>query len=449
MSTKHAWPAVILSAVCFLSSAEVRAQAENPLPTGAMAECNSGAERMTIPRPGWLFTWENDSVIGPYGTDEFYTQGLQFGYRMRPDKQPGFLTWAMEGVCRGISSASEKDNRELVGAGSIFMGQHFFTPGNIEIPRLIRDDRPYAAWLYVGTRLEVAQYFRNPGRIFTSGIFHTFELQVGTLGPRAQGEWVQKRWHTIVPAPEPVGWDNQIPNEFGAQLRYSARGLVKDWAGKRKDGTKSGWQLQGTLDGDVNVGTILDAVTIGTTWRFGRNLGDPVSATLQPKFLPERLPLYKSSSSAVKGAPDDSADGATYVERNFRKSVDGDSPCFRPLRIEECYLFVSVAGHAVGFNAFLDGTMFHGGHSVDKEPTFAEVSWGARARWRQIQLDYTVTRTGREFSPVPRTARFRNGKHGFGALNLRCIAPIVDGDSHIDIVCPAIFSALVIAVASR
>ena len=400
-----------------------------------MLACNTGHQEMEIPRPGWLFTWENDSVIGPYDTDEFYTQGLQLSFRMRPDRQPDWLSAAMERLCLRLTNNSGRDDSVLTGAGSFFFGQHFFTPGNITIPTLIEDDRAYAAWLYLGTRLEVAQKFRDTHKGL-KGLFHTYELQIGTLGPNAQGEWVQRRWHTIVPAPDPKGWDNQLPNELGAQARYTVRASIKNWPGQERIG---GWQLQGTLDGDLNLGTVLDSIGIGTTWRFGRNLGDPVALGLSPT---------KALDTMVRAA----FDSSSYVETNLRRAryVAANQPhCIPAIALYECYVFAAISGRVVGYNAFLDGTPIHGGHSVDREPFTYDYSIGARFGWRRLQLDYSVIWASRELSVVPRTAQVRSGRHGFGAINLRCQTPI-GGESHgWDLICPGLLSGLVIAIASR
>lgn len=420
-------------------------QLAQPARSADMGDCNTGHGDMAIPRPGWLLTWENDSVIGPYNSDEFYTQGMQLGYRMRPDRQPDWLSDAMGKVCGLLSAHSDAGHRRLTGAGSVFFGQHFFTPGNIRDPNLIEDDRAYAAWLYVGTRLEVAQSFDAPSGLI-DGLNHTFELQVGTLGPRAQGEWVQSRWHTIVPAPQPRGWDHQLPNEFGLQSRYVVRAALKkkEWRG---------WQLQGTVDGDFEVGTVMDTAGVGTTWRFGRNLGDPVATRLGPTFktLSASADAQPELDPLAYVNPTTGADAGSYVSKNFERfrDIDASQACAPAIRLIECYVFANVSGHVVGYNAFLDGTMFHGGHSVDKEPFVDDFTIGARLGWRRIQLDYSVTWTSREFSPVPETAQVKSGRHGFGAINLRCQAPIGDETHGWDLVCPGLVSGLLVAIASR
>jgi hypothetical protein len=326
--------------------------------------CNSGADDFQVPLPGWQLTWENDSVIGPYGTDEFYTQGIQFGYRFKQSHQPELLARSTSAICRRLAHASRSDHQAFVGATSVFLGQHLFTPGNISDPRLIEDDRAYGAWLYLGSRLEVAQGFKNPGRLIKTGLFHTFELQLGITGHPAQGEWVQSNWHKLVVAPEPRGWRHELPTELGIQGRYAVRGLVADWR-KASSGRQRTLQTQGTLDAGTNIGTLLVDGSVGTTWRVGRNLGDPITERLAgPAFVP----LANQAGEQSQADP---------ISTNLSRPIaDAGEPCWRWARVQECYAYVGVTGHAIAFNAFLDGTLFHGGHTVDKESAVYDLTWG-------------------------------------------------------------------------
>jgi lipid A 3-O-deacylase len=408
-------------------------EAAQPSSTG-MDECLSGVDgEQRIPLPGWHFAWENDSVISPGNSDEFYTQGIRLGYRFRPDSTPAFLSRPMNALCAQLSKVSKPGHKKLVGAGSVFIGQHLFTPGDLRPSALIPDDRPYAAWLYAGARLEIAQPIEESGRLFKTGLFHTFELQVGITGKHAQGEWVQSNWHKLIHSQNPNGWDNQLPSEAGIQARYQFRGLVAD-----HPFGSSNWQLQGTLDGGFDAGTIRIAADAGTTWRFGRNLGDDIASRLTPKIA------LKADGSAMSTSES--------IDDNLTRQRRDEVPCATGrglFAIEECYVYLGVLGHAIGFNAFLDGTFFHGGHSVEKEPFMFDVVWGSRLRWKHIQLDYAAVRTSREFFPVPQISSNRSGKHSYGALNLRCIASVGSRRSNWEYVCPGIFTVLLAAVAAQ
>jgi lipid A 3-O-deacylase len=383
-----------------------------------MRDCNTASEGKGVPASGWNFVWENDSVVPNDPTDQQYTQGLQFGYRFRPDQTPKLLGVPMGRLCRWISAHSEDKHREFFGAGSIFIGQHLFTPGNRSTTTLIPDDRPYAAWLYLGTRLEIAQPFK--GDFAKSGLFHSFELQVGTLGPRANGEWVQNNFHKLIGSDAYDGWDNQLPNEWGIQGFYNVRARLKKWSFRTAEADVS-------VNSELGLGTIQVLASAGSVFRFGKNLGDPVAEKLVPTFF--------DMKPAVALAPPTS-DANECANRRW-------------LRIKECYVFVGVTGRATAFNAFLDGGMFEGGHSVDRDPFTYDWLYGFRARWSRFQFDYTVVNRSREFSPLPDDPLAGNGRHKYAAFNVRCFASIDSTQKRWDLACPGFFTVLVGLVAAQ
>jgi lipid A 3-O-deacylase len=386
-----------------------------------MKACNTEGHGHGVPAAGWNFVWENDSIVPAAPTDEEYTQGLQFGYRFRPDQQPRLLARPMGAICRWLAAASDADHQALRGAGSLFIGQHIFTPGDGDSPTLVDDDRPYAAWLYLGARLEVAQPFTS--KFAKTGLFHTFELQVGTLGPRAQGEWVQNHFHELIGSDPLLGWGNGLSNEWGIQGLYKIRALAHKWTGRMA-------QADATVGADVNIGTIQILGGGGANFRLGRNLSDPVAEPLGPTFEGAGI------NRAGLAAPDVSEPNGCLDGRWI-------------FAIKECYVYVGVSGRATAFDAFLDGGMFNGGHSVDRDPFTYDWSWGARLRWSRFQFDYTAVNRSREFSPLPAMSQSRDGKHKYGAVNVRCFAPIGSDTKRWDLVCPAFFLLLLGAVAAQ
>lgn len=383
-----------------------------------MKDCNTASEGKGVPAAGWNFVWENDSVLPSDPTDQQYTQGIQIGYRFRPDHTPQLLGIPMGRLCKWISAHSDDGHGDLFGASSIFIGQHLFTPGNRRMTTLIPDDRPYAAWLYLGTRLEIAQPFK--GKFAKSGLFHSFELQVGTLGPRANGEWVQNNFHKLIGSDAYDGWDNQLPNEWGVQGFYNVRALVNKWSIGKAEADVS-------VNSELGLGTIQVLASAGSVFRFGKNLSDPVAEPLHPTFL-------NSKPGAADTAP--AGEGNECANRRW-------------LRIKECYVFVGVTGRATAFNAFLDGGMFEGGHSVDRDPLTYDWLYGFRARWSRFQFDYTVVNRSREFSPVPDDPLAGNGRHKYAAFNVRCFASIDSKQKRWDLACPGFFTLLVGLVAAQ
>lgn len=376
------------------------------------AACNTEPDDPRIPAAGWQINWENDAFVPVGNTDNGYSQGFRFGYRFRPEDQPSWLSKPMAALCRRI--AAQTGHPEMIGTGTVFVGQQLFTPNDRTKTGLIKEDRPYGAWLYVGARIDIAQPYE--GERARTGMFHSYELQVGTLGPRANGEWVQNNAHRYEHNEEFMGWDNQLPNEFGVQGIYRTRAMLAKWS------VGGEWETDAIADGELSLGTIQMAAGMGGNLRFGRGLSDPVTEPLGP-----------TKSASFRGADPNSCLDGPWI-----------------LALKECYVFVGANARYTGFDAFLDGTLFHGGHSVDRYALTYDWSWGFRLRWSRFQLDYSLIRRSREFD-FDSTYAGVDGKHSYGSASLKCFAPIGGQTKRWDLVCPAIFLGMlgVVADAAR
>jgi lipid A 3-O-deacylase len=90
--------------------------------------------------------FENDLFGG--GTDRYFTNGIRIQAVTEPipwmtdlaDKFPWFSK----------KKALEDPNDILQARTSISLGQNIFTPDDISETELIKDDVPYAGWLYLG-----------------------------------------------------------------------------------------------------------------------------------------------------------------------------------------------------------------------------------------------------------------------------------------------------------
>ena len=135
-------------------------------------------------------------------TDRDYTNGIRFTLQRIPT-QP---------------EPAQGDKPQSRSTYGFHVGHNTYTPSDITLPpsQINRADRPYAAWLYAGVYKEE----RRP----TSEAWR-YELNLGCIGPCAQGERVQTEWHEFVGAPIPQGWDAQIRNAPGvlARIEYSPR----------------------------------------------------------------------------------------------------------------------------------------------------------------------------------------------------------------------------------
>jgi len=139
---------------------------------------------------------DNDSYLFQ-GSDRYYTDGIFLYYRH----------------ALNVNESSKLQNKVL----GFEMGQKIFNPrsgsiadaNNIDQPGLI--DRPFAAYLYVGSTLNFL--YKNESNLKLSA-------QVGFIGPNAKGQQVQDFVHDNFGFYHPSGWEYQVNNE--AELNLSA-----------------------------------------------------------------------------------------------------------------------------------------------------------------------------------------------------------------------------------
>lgn len=383
----------------------------------------------------WFVSWENDA-ISPLreNTDQFYTQGIRFGYQFATGDEPKPLQGVEDWLCGRLPPARSAGPSGRGVTANVFIGQHLFTPGTIRVPTLIADDRPYAAWLYAGVGVSATQVWEADGadvRDWHASIRY-LEIQAGTVGPRAQGEWAQREFHELLPnAKPPLGWDTQIPNEWGAYVRY--RHMERRPLGRLE---VFGEEIETDIVpyAEAALGNVQTYAEAGVDFRIGRNIGPPFAPRLGPALerglIPERTSDPSSADAISSGMP----------------TAGGRGPdCVSGLgwfTLRECTLFVGVSGRGVVRNIFLDGTWSGPSHSVDKEPFYYDVSAGFRLRWDAFQLETYFVRRSREFSPVPATSARRDGVQQFGGVNMQCFGA---GSWF----CPTFFTLLTAVVAAQ
>lgn len=133
-------------------------------------------------------------------TDRFYTNGIRIDvilplFRRNPMGRLMIPYWGPGKNFYGIS-----------------LVQNMYTPSTTKIGGVLYNDRPYAAYLYIGSfkiTNDVIHHFRQ-----------TSELILGIIGPGSYGEWVQRSFHNSIPTNnEPLGWEYQIKNDL--LLNYS------------------------------------------------------------------------------------------------------------------------------------------------------------------------------------------------------------------------------------
>lgn len=311
---------------------------------------------------GWSafqFLGENDAIAALSGSDEFYTNGLLFSLTRNPDCNP---RWA-DRLSRKMWDILYRERPPDL-FFTVELGHNIFTPSTLKSPVLLTDDRPYAAYLYIGA-LFVATDSLDAPQSQSSPVQQILEFQLGLVGPGAGGEWLQKRIHELIDDEEPQGWDTQLPNEPAFNAIYLWR--------KRIGGSN--------LDFVPHLGGALGTVQVyangGGTVRAGWNISGFPVLTIRDTLLPG-------------------------VREKLKKV--------------EFYIFAGIDGRAVAHNLFLDGTVFRDSHSVDREPLVYDLKGGFSLRVRGFRFSYTFVRRSREFDPLPATSD--DGRHDFGSLSL-------------------------------
>ncbi|MEO7298238.1 MAG: lipid A deacylase LpxR family protein [Verrucomicrobiota bacterium] len=290
---------------------------------------------------------ENDLFYNPKDgdhQDRHYTQGLKFIYL-----ESGSPWWA-KGL--GLPQLSEHlPNLGIEPESSSFgiaLGQNIYTPENRQATTLLRYDRPYAGWLYLGAVLQ-----RRGVVLEKIPVLESFELDMGIIGPEAQAGQSQNKVHDFEDIPGFDGWGNQIKFEPSFVLKYG-----RAW--KLAFNEASGHYFDMIPNIGANLGTVMVSANVGVSTRVGFNLPDDFGV--------------QTIDSAITLSP-------------------GKSPS--PIG---AYVFGKVEGRAVGRNVFLDGNLYRDSFHVKKEPLVGDLIYGAALSiGKHFDLSYTRVVRTREF----------------------------------------------------
>jgi hypothetical protein len=298
----------------------------------------------------WTLLMENDRFAD---TDRHYTHGTRIAWVS--DKQTGGPDWVRNTLALLYPFAEVRAGR--IGFA---LGQNIYTPEDISRSDPIRDDRPYAGWLYVAGSVHAETQQTLLGRRFD--VLDTVEVDIGMIGSASLAEPTQKFVHELIDTTRPRGWRHQLDNEPGIVL-----------LGERKWRTSA--VAFGPLEADMiphlgaALGNVYIHVNAGTMLRIGR--------TLRLDYGPPHIQPALSGLEAVDS-----------------KNAFG------------WYIFAGVEGRAVGRNIFLDGNTFSDSHSVDKKPFVGDFQAGAAVVWRGMRLAFTHVFRTREFDQQKEADRF-------------------------------------------
>lgn len=278
------------------------------------------------------------------GTDRHYTHGTRISY-LSSEETPAWL----ERAAAYVPVFSQGGHLRT----SYALGQSIFTPEDITRTDLMKDDRPYAGWLYGAIGL-ISDHRVSDGNI-QSHRLDSLEFNIGMVGPSSLAEEAQTLVHEIVGSPRPEGWRHQLRDELGIMLVYD-----RQWQARYNlDVYGLGVDLTPHLGGTL--GNVLTSAACGVTLRFGRDL------------------------------PSD------YGPPTIRPSLPG-SGFFRPGEDFGWYLFTGVEGRYVAHSIFLDGNTFRSSHDVDREPWVGDFQVGLVLTWGGARLSFTNTFRTDEFA---------------------------------------------------
>jgi len=302
-----------------------------------MSGIASGAETFT------LYLENDGTFIKPlYRTDRHYTAGEKLVYTNQPDCNflKEFARW---------NDFGQNDGQVSTALG-YFVGQNLYTPDHVDAPELrARHDRVFAGWLYGGIFAQRA----------SENQMEHLELNLGVIGPVAQGGETQSFIHDHIGAAEPKGWENQLGDEFETDVTWLKRQRVAEQYFKRTENFDS------HLEYGATVGTLHRNANLGIVFRYGMNLPND--------FGPGRL---EAPASAC-------IDKATEVQT--------------------AYLFTRLGGKLVEYDRFLSG--------LDTEPAVAQLQVGAVYRYKSFEISYSETFLTREYKEQGNT-------DSYGAINL-------------------------------
>lgn len=296
-------------------------------------------------------------------TDQNYTNGLRVSW-VSPDttsylEDPEFPAWV-----RMVNNQLRFFNRPKVNLEHnlvISLGQLMYTPSDVLATELVRDQRPYAGYLYTG----FGYHTRSKTQL------DSIEINVGIVGPAALGEQAQDTIHGIRGFDKYNGWDNQLKNEPALTLLFEHKQRLFR-------GPIMGWLHHDFIGhGGFSLGNVATYLNVGGEYRIGRD-------------LPEDF-----GTSAVRPGGDNSAPGRGDPRRRKSSAL-----------IYGIHAFVSADARLVAHDIFLDGNTFRDSHSISKEKQVADLSTGISFLTGQWKASFAWVIRTREFEQQPHHHRY-------------------------------------------
>lgn len=324
-------------------------------PVLALCQEDAADEPLTF-----TFYWENDALSG---ADRDYSNGLKMTwsspYTENREKNGGLRPWLM----KRLPYFKETDADRAL---SFSVGHVVYTPEDNDKSELIEDDRPYAGYAYLGFGFHSQTNDRS----------HTWQFDVGVVGPLSRAQELQDFYHELVDVRKSQGWSNQLNNELGLEVTHETKWRV--------------WQtfLGGGLSADLithagsGIGNIAIQANTGAEFRLGWNVPDNFGT----------CPIRPGCAAGVSLNQD------IYRSKKSRFDI---------------HFFAAVEGRLVLHDIFLDGNTFQQSHSVEKEPFVGDLMGGVAFDYGRFRFSYAQIFRSREFKERDRNQSFGAASFSF------------------------------------
>lgn len=249
---------------------------------------------------------ENDLFQRGITSDQYYTHGTKFSYFKETEH--------------------EKETFSI--------GQNIYTPSTKKLdadPAILRNDRPFAGWLY--------GEYRNTN-LTSENIITTYGVQLGCTGPCSLAKQTQRQVHRWL--------DQSIPSWRNDFTHKSEVGVILEAERGYRFYSKEYFDLTGY--GAAKVGNIVDSAAVGLDVRAGYNL--------------DKFPSDPIIFKLPKAAP------SNYLG----------------------YVFCRLEQRLVPYNHLLDGSLFQDErHRVHSELSVQEGDVGFTLGWKKLKFTYRYT----------------------------------------------------------
>jgi len=292
--------------------------------------------------------WENDTFGG---TDSNYTNGIQLSWStpyLANNQKGGHLPGWSYPVINHLPFVKNPTAQRAI---SLSLGQLMFTPEDTGTKELVKDDRPYAGYLYFGVGFNSILSNRKD----------TWLFNVGVVGPASLAQETQDFAHDLFGIPRAQGWENQLQNEPTIEAVCETKWRVL----YSKNPNGFGYDLIPHIGG--RLGNVAMYANGGAEFRLGWFIpGDFGSCPIRPG-CDTNPALYHDETGDF---------------RRIRTSV---------------HLFSILDSRLVLRDIFLDGNTFKESHSVDKKYFVADLMVGIAVYYRRYKFSFAYTFRTKEF----------------------------------------------------